>query len=344
MATQRFGLECDRAFMPAHYQPACMLDLALNRGFDSHRLLRGTGLFHEDILGGNRLISPQQCFQLTDNLRQIMPADDVSFLLGQQWLPGHFGPASHAIRHADTLHTALQRLETLSPFLSPLQRPRLRVDEHYAYLYWLDSYGSGKNHVFLLEAAFAAVTGMCRWLSGQRLPWQFQLRHSEPRYIEQYWVHLGEDLRFGCPLDQMRLPREYLTTAWAGASVTAGQVAHQESLELMKSLPAQLSFLDQLYDYLGANLRQPLGLERVAEAFSVSPATFKRKLSKHGTHFQYQLDQARICVAVDLYLSKGYSNEEVAEYLNFNDSTNFRRSFKRWTGLLPSELKSLLGN
>lgn len=343
MKASSLGLECDSAFIPAHYQPACILDLALNRGFDSHRLLRGTGLFHEDILSGSRLISPQQCFQLIDNLRQLMAADDSSFLLGQQWLPGHFGPASHAIRQADTLHVALQRLEALSLFLSPLQRPRLRVDEHYAYIYWLDPYGAGQQRVFLLEAAMSAVTGMCRWLSGQRLPWQFQLRHAQPRYIEQYWVHLGEDLRFACPLDQMRLPREYLTLAWATTSVTAGQVAERESLALLAQLPACASFLDLVYGYLEAHLRQPLGLERVAEAFAVSPATFKRKLGKHGTHFQEQLDLARTCVAVDLFLSKGYSNDEVASYLNFNDSTNFRRSFKRWTGLLPSELRSLLG-
>ena len=44
-----------------------------------------------------------------------------------------------------------------------------------------------------------------------------------------------------------------------------------------------------------------------------------------------------------LYRVKGYSNEEVAAYLQFNDSTNFRRSFKRWTGLSPSALRQLLG-
>ncbi|SDU34628.1 transcriptional regulator, AraC family [Halopseudomonas salegens] len=337
-----FGLECSSPFVPAHYQPACLLDLAVNRGVDSHRLLRGTGLFHDDILQGNRAISPAEFFQLIANLRQTLGTDDSSFLLGQHWLPGHFGPASHAIRHADNLHIALQRLEALSCVLSPLQKPRLRVDEHYAYVYWLDSYGSGGQRVFLLEALSAALTSMCRWLSGQRLPWQYQFRHAQPRYIEQYWVHLGEDVRFGCPLDQMRIPREYLSQPWSSASVTAGQVAEREAHAWLQQLPASAGFLDQLYDYLQENLRQPLGLERVAEVFQVSPATFKRKLHKHATGFQEQLDQARTSVAVYLYLSQGYSNDEVANYLHFNDSANFRRAFKRWTGMLPSELKTFL--
>ena len=46
-------LECDSRFIPAHYQPASLIDLALARGVNIHRLLQGTGLFHEDILTGS---------------------------------------------------------------------------------------------------------------------------------------------------------------------------------------------------------------------------------------------------------------------------------------------------
>jgi len=31
------------------------------------------------------------------------------------------------------------------------------------------------------------------------------------------------------------------------------------------------------------------------------------------------------------------NNEQVAAHLHFNDITNFRRAFKRWTGLTPSD-------
>ncbi|WP_252858430.1 helix-turn-helix domain-containing protein [Pseudomonas nitroreducens] len=73
----------------------------------------------------------------------------------------------------------------------------------------------------------------------------------------------------------------------------------------------------------------------------ISPATCKRKLQKHQTHFQAVHDEVRKHVALYLYWSRGYSNEEVAEYLRFTDTTNFRRSFKRWTGLVPSAVRDL---
>lgn len=336
-------LEADTPFIPAHYQPASLIDLALGRGVNIHRLLQGTGLFHEDILTGSRVISAQQFLRLIGNLQHHLQGDDTSFLLGQQWLPGHYGAASHALRHAGNLQEALERLIRLQPLLWPLARLRLRIDERLVWLDWGYSFGAGAQGDFLIEASMAALTGMSQWLSGERLPWVFHLTHGTPRYIEQYWVHLGDELRFDAPLNQMCLPRSYLHRSWPTASATAGQVAEREGLAMLQALPAQRSLMDALHDYLLRHARQPLRLEGVAGVFGMSAATLKRKLHKHGTGFQQQLDHARASVALELYQSRGYSSEEVAEYLNFSDRANFRRSLRRWTGLLPSELRAWLG-
>ncbi|WVM93102.1 hypothetical protein ULG90_02925 [Halopseudomonas pachastrellae] len=42
--------DADARVISAGYQPACLIDLALCRGLDSHRLMRGSGLFYEDLL------------------------------------------------------------------------------------------------------------------------------------------------------------------------------------------------------------------------------------------------------------------------------------------------------
>ena len=102
------------------------------------------------------------------------------------------------------------------------------------------------------------------------------------------------------------------------------------------------SLLTALYDYLLENIRLSPTLEGSAAAFGVSPATLKRHLARHGSHFQAELDQVRAHVAMQLFQMRGYDNEAVAQYLGFHDATNFRRSFKRWTGLVPSLLRSAL--
>ena len=331
--------ECDQRFIPGHYQPAVLLDLALSRGIDSHRLLRGSGLFHEDILSGQALLSPQQFLCLIDNAQRLLAADDSSFLFGQRLLPGHYGAASHALQQAADLHQALDIMRQHSALLSPLLGPRVVLDDHHAHVYWLDSCGAGAQRRFLLEAGMTTLVGMSQWLAGERLPWQCSFSHAQPRYVEQYWVHLGETVRFDAPLDVLSIPREYLHRPWPGASLTAGRVAQQDSQRQLDALGVRRSLLESLHGHLLAHIREPLQLEGVALAFGMSASTFKRKLQKHGTHFQEQLDLARKHVALYLYRVKGYSNDDVAAYLQFHDSTNFRRSFKRWTGLVPSDLR-----
>ena len=46
MAIKGSWYERDSRFIAAHHQPALLLDLALARDLDSHRLLRGSGLEH----------------------------------------------------------------------------------------------------------------------------------------------------------------------------------------------------------------------------------------------------------------------------------------------------------
>ncbi|WP_122690195.1 AraC family transcriptional regulator [Pseudomonas viridiflava] len=333
--------EADSRFIPGHYQPATLIDLALSRGLDSHRLLRGTGLFYEDILAGNTRLSPQQCFVLISNAQRQMEADDTSFLFGQRLFPGHYGAASHALRHAQNLHQALEIVIHQRALLSPLLTPRLELDEQFAYLYWLDNCGAGEQQVFLLEAAMTSMVAMSQQLSGERLPWECSFSYPEPRYVEQYWVHLGENTAFERPLNMMRLPRHFLTRPWPGASPIAAQVAQREAAAQLAALGMCASLLDRLHQHLTDTVRDATSLEQVAQTFAMSPATLKRKLHKHGTCFQARHDLARKHVALYLYQIKGMSNEAVAEYLNFNDPANFRRAFKRWTGSTPTLIQRL---
>ena len=334
--------ERDTRCIAAHQQPASLVELCLSRGIDSHRLLRGTGLFLEDMPKAATQISPQQFLTLIDNARHLLDADDSSFLFGQRLLPGHHGAASQALALANNLQQALELLGELRALLSPLLSPRLLLDEQYAYLYWLDSCGAGNQQRFLLESSMTAVVAMSRRLGGEHLPWQFHFRQPAPRQIEQYWVHLGEDLHFNRPYDVLRLPREHLTRPWPQTVQSTAQVACQQARQQLQSLGVEASLLDTLQRWLLRHIQLAPNLEHAAAALGMSPATLKRKLQKHDTCYQAQQDNIRLLVALYLYQIKGCSNDEVASHLRFHDATNLRRSFKRWTGQTPSTLLSLL--
>lgn len=327
--------------IPARQQPALALDYGRAHDAGDGALLRGTqldALLEPDLLPG-LLVAPSQYLQLLSNVLRALDSPDTSFMLGQQLLPGHDGAASHALVQAPTLRVLLVTLCRWHARLTPLLRPRLETWDEVAVLYWVDSQGAPGLRPALVEMHMTAVVALCRWLGGERLPWRFCFNRAAPRHVEQHQVHLGSALRFDCQLDAMLIDAAWLDRPWPRGNAAAAALAeHAAAAEAPRApgLPAAL------YDYLLERVRAAPTLERTALDFGVSPATLKRQLARHHTHFQAELDQVRTHVALWLFQAQRMDNEAVADYLGFHDAANFRRSFKRWTGLTPGPLRAAL--
>ncbi|AXA90751.1 AraC family transcriptional regulator [Massilia sp. YMA4] len=323
------------ACIPAQLQPAQVLDYARSREATDAVLLRGTGL-----APAAPLLAPEQYLRLLANTLKALDSPDTSFMLGQQLLPGHDGALSHALLQAPSLRHALATICAGHARLTPLLRPRLQLwegEQAGAALVWTDSFGAPALRPALVEMHMTAVVALCRWLGGTRLPWRFTFNRAAPRHVEQHEVHLGGALRFGCHMDAMLIDACWLDELWPRGNALAAARALQAA-ELEGMPPAGL--LAVLYDYLLEHVRVGPTLEGTAAAFGVSPATLKRQLQRHGTHFQAELDQVRTHVALWLFHARRAGNEAVAQYLGFHDSANFRRSFKRWTGQAPGLLRA----
>ncbi|HEC58664.1 hypothetical protein LCGC14_0711980 [marine sediment metagenome] len=326
--------DIDTAFIPAHYQPAILIHQALSRDIDSRQLLRGTRIRLDDIESSDTLISPDQYLTLIANSRKLLAADDTSFMYAQQLLPGAFGFCSQALQQASNFRQAMDIVCEFHAILSPLQTPRVyETDEHFC-IYWQDSC-STREHVFLIEVAMTAIISMVSWLAREKVNWQCDFTHLEPDYIEQYWVNIGHDLSFNQQMNCMRLSKSWVDKPWPNPAPLSIQASLRESRKQLAQLKSHQSFLDQIYNYIFTNISKPLNLDKVSMAFDISPASMKRKLKKHDTTFQEQIDLARKNTAIYLYSVKHFNNQQIAEYLCFNDMNNFRRAFKRWTGISP---------
>ena len=323
------------ACIASRHQPALVLAFARDRELDPRTVLPGTGIDDWDLQRAGPLITPQQYLQLLANVAGELKSSDTSFLLGQQMLPGHYGAISHALMQAHSLRQAIAVLTRYPIPLCPLLTPRFAEDGGLALLYWTESFGTGAQRGFAVEMHMTAFAAMCRWLSGERLPWRFCFNRTQPRYTEQHEAHLGSQLRFNCHLDGLLIDASWLDRPWPRGNAGASAMA----LHGADPLAQQRALLSAVHDYLEQHIRSAPTLERTADAFGVSPATFKRHLARHGSHFQSELDLVRAHVSLRL-MPRGHDNDTVARHLGFHDANNFRRSFKRWTGTTPVLLRA----
>ena len=319
----------DTAFIPWAHQPALLEDYARLRGLDPEGWLRSAGVQR------GQLLSPRQLLALLAPLQPL--ARDSAFVLGQLSLPGHYGLVSQALLHAPDLLSALRVLTRFSARLSPLLTPRLLVHGEELLLYWTPACGLPPlQRNFLVDLQMSAVTALAaQEAGGSGLPWHYGFNRTRPADLSQHAAYLGPRLQFECHLDLMRLPLSYARQAWSSGRERRGL----DLVALAAQADPQAGQRGQcaaLYDRLLAWAPRQPTLDEVAAGFACSAATFKRHLAQQGTHFQAELDLVRAHLALYLLMLEGLGGEALAQTLGFYDGTNFRRAFRRWTGLAPS--------
>jgi AraC-like DNA-binding protein len=80
-------------------------------------------------------------------------------------------------------------------------------------------------------------------------------------------------------------------------------------------------------------------IQSVADEFSMSASTLKRRLAAEGTSFRELLHESLLGRASMRLLDPARSVSEVATELGYSDLTNFSHAFKRWTGSSPSHFR-----
>jgi AraC-like DNA-binding protein len=77
-------------------------------------------------------------------------------------------------------------------------------------------------------------------------------------------------------------------------------------------------------------------LQSLADELNISLRTLHRQFAAEGIDYSEMVDSRRLGTAKSLLL-RGSTVEQTAEALRFSDARSFRRAFKRWTGVSPTD-------
>ncbi|WP_083638423.1 helix-turn-helix domain-containing protein [Alteromonas pelagimontana] len=320
--------------VPATPIVKAIIDVARARGAHLEKLLRGTGLFLEDI-SEHAGISPTQLSRLMINAQNMTTGHDCAFQAGSSLASSHYQGLFVGIstcRHLmDVLRLAGIYRWSLSPFISAT-----RYESATQYYFVLqDSMGASKHWRFAVEMFCAALVAMSKHWHGQRLPFHFDFPFSRPRYIQEFETHLGYRLSFDQPMLVVRLDKVAAYSPFKSVQPHMRRTLlakYREQRSGGMTLPDSVRFLVKKYP--------AISLDDVARRLSLSPATVKRRLREYEVTFRQLVDASKREQAIYLLSVQKLSNEQSALKMAISDLTNFRRAVKRWTGFTPSELRN----
>lgn len=326
--------------LPAHHQVALLIELAMSRNIAEDRLLRNTGLFPSDIRSASQKLSASAFRRLITNVSSMDSSSALNLLWGSQLFPGHYGSPSTLLIHSGNLMEFLETLVRFRFFLCPFMAPNLVKDDQWTYLYWSDAGGIGKAKPFVVTALMSGVRSVSNWLAGRTLPWQVYLKQPQPKNTSEYLVAFGETLRFSAGIDLMRIESRVLFEPWGNVSELVRASVFSESAELLSSCQPIHGLPEFVYRVILSEPASFRSLHSLSDYLGMSPATLKRRLKECETSYQALYDEARLHRSLYQFYIKGWSQDEVAKFLDCRDDANFRRMFKRWTGLTPTEYRS----
>ena len=93
-----------------------------------------------------------------------------------------------------------------------------------------------------------------------------------------------------------------------------------------------------------ATVREAMpSLEQMAERFSMSSRTLKRRLQGEQACYSDLVETEMRLRAERLLVEERLPVAEVAHQLGYHDVSNFSRAFRRWTGRTPREFRDRFG-
>ena len=333
------------------------LNVALSRGANKNKLLRGTGIF-EDALQHYSLLSTKQYSSLLVNVQSQARGGDVSFLLGgafaSQWLSSPLSVLK-SCENVEQLLLQLTQRHTYRWCSLPLCQFQRFENADQIMLVPQFTGVSSKQLQFSIEMAFASVVALMKSIANKRIRLSFSFTENRPRNIADYETHLGLKLSFNRAFNSICIEKDVLRqplelTAQSNCSAeshislegvvrnSATQTKDGASIELQNRL--SLPDFVRRYVYASSNTQAAnIGLPELAETLNVSVATLKRKLKEYGTSYRALCEEVQRNHALLLLSVHKVSNETAANAMGINDLPNFRRTVKRLTGKTPSELR-----
>lgn len=197
----------------------------------------------------------------------------------------------------------------------------------------------GESRTFVASMMFAAMVRVSEAVLGSRmdgivvdLPFPQPPWHDEVQRLCAGQVHYGAR-RLAFRLDDATLSQPSMT-----ADPKAYDLACQQCEQLLAQAQ-EVSIAQRVGELLNSCEGHYPSLSAVAAVFHVSERTLIRRLKAQGTRYQALLDHSRQQRAIWYLRHTHHTVEEIASRLGYTDTTNFSRTFRRWFGKAPGDVR-----
>ena len=311
----------------------------------TQEMLAGAGLDCDAVQSPATRVSLEQILRGLLVVSRMSDDPGLAFRIGKRLRVSHFGMYGFALMSAPNLRTILRVALEQQCMVGQLVRFEL-VEQGGLIEIVIDPSPhrdlDARAYRFLVEMKFGLLLTCFRDLMGRQFkPASLQVAFAPHRSTQLIATELAADCVYDQPSNVFALDAGWLAVRPKFGNV----IAHDSVMKTCRELMGELREQSGLAGRIGEALIQreghiPTQIE-MARTLSLSDRGLRRELQAEGTRYQAICDDFRKQIAMKYLRDTALSVEAIAVAVGFDDTANFRRAFRRWTGDSPMEYRGI---
>lgn len=323
---------------PAQYV-IILLDLARQRGASAAAVLAGTSLHESSLATMGARVNEDDFALIIENAYRLTGDRALGLHLGTRLNLSAHATLGQAFMTCETLQQVLNFFLKYYRILAPALDLQSETRDGRCWLVPNSPYEITRVE-FSFELLFAAIVHNIQLLVNQpALQFRLELPFPEPDYVDEYRALFGDELFFNCPQGRISFAEEWLEATLPSSNPALLALYEQECKRLLEDLVENDSLTEQTLQLLRKLEGHYPQMPRVADMLNLSPRTYRRRLEAEQQSFQQLLDQVRTEHASRYLQTTQLPLASIAFMVGFNDVSNFRRAYIKWTGKTPGEVR-----
>ncbi len=313
-------------------------DLVQGMGVDMERWLARSDLTPES-LKDDSLILPYPVFhRLTVAALEMTQEPALGLLVGERLRTTSHGMLGFAALNSGTLRQVIGLLEAFLHLRFALLSARMEIAGEDVRVHFEVTRPLGEIQAPVLDGLVLTIKNLIGYITmGACQARLVCFVTPEPPYAALARDLFKCEVRYGQPWTGFVLPLESIDRPLTAADPAAFEEAARICRIELDKLKANTSMSARVRRILLDRQSGFPSLPVVARLFNLTPRTLHRRLVEEGTSYMAILEEVRHMLAVQYLRNSQFTIQEIAFNLGYDDPANFRRAFKRWENVPPSE-------
>lgn len=265
----------------------------------------------------------------------------LGLLVGERLLVNTHGLLGYAAMNSESIRQALELIDRFLPLRTNLVKITYQIHADHVAMHFEEGCPLLETKRPILEAVVLAIKNILDFITVGSC----QIQRVYFPFSEYDRTGLSKAL-FKCDIEYNQswagftFPIELLDKRLKMANPAGFRDAALICQREMEKLSEQESLTMQVKRLMLEMRNGFPSLQVTARMFHSSPRTLHRRLIDEGSSYKEILEEVKHKLALEYLKAGELSVQEIAYTLGYNDVANFRRAFKRWENVPPSEYQA----